>query len=54
MAEFATLLASRDDLEGDVFDVLVSFSEFDEFKAVMLSHKAEKAWQEGEQSVQLW
>eukprot|EP00937_MAST-01D_sp_MAST-1D-sp2_P005866 g5866.t1 len=41
MEEFGAMLEARpDEVTGDVFDTLLSLSEFDEFKALMLSYKA--------------
>ena len=40
MSEFSDMLASRpDEIMGDIFDTLMSLSDFNEFKELMLSHK---------------
>mmetsp|Transcript_16858 Transcript_16858/g.31578 ORF Transcript_16858/g.31578 Transcript_16858/m.31578 type:complete len:222 (+) Transcript_16858:110-775(+) len=40
MDKFGALLADRqDEITGDVFDMLMSFTDFEEFKSLMLSHK---------------
>jgi len=42
MDRFGGMLADRqDEITGDVFDMLMSFTEFDEFKDLMLSYKGE-------------
>lgn len=40
MERFGSLLADRqDEITGDVFDMLMSFTDFEEFKSLMLSFK---------------
>ena len=40
MDKLGDLLSSRtEEITGDVFDMLMSFTDFDEFKSLMLSHK---------------
>ena len=34
-------------IAGDVFDMLLSFGDFDEFKALMLSYKSQAAFEAG-------
>ena len=42
MAEFSGMLEHRkDELYGDVFDLLMTLSSFDAFKELMLAYKAE-------------
>ena len=36
------LIDRKDEIGGEIFDLLLSFSDFDEFKATMLAHKASK------------
>jgi len=44
MEEFYEMLSTREDaLVGEVFDMLLSLSDFDTFKDLMLSYKQEKA-----------
>lgn len=43
MAEFSGMLEARkDELDGDVFDLLMTLSSFDAFKELMLAYKAEE------------
>ncbi|GMI46841.1 hypothetical protein TrCOL_g11935 [Triparma columacea] len=40
MDEFGAMLGNRqDEITGDVFDMLMSFTDFEEFKSLMLSYK---------------
>ena len=42
MVEFSNMLEARkDELDGDVFDMLMTLNDFDSFKELMLSYKAE-------------
>mmetsp|Transcript_29196 Transcript_29196/g.29545 ORF Transcript_29196/g.29545 Transcript_29196/m.29545 type:complete len:167 (+) Transcript_29196:114-614(+) len=44
MGKFEVLLSSRpDELSGEVFDLLLSLGDFNEFKQLMLSHKKAKS-----------
>ncbi|RNA35967.1 ADP-ribosylation factor 2-binding [Brachionus plicatilis] len=36
------LLSRRDELDGEIFEILLTFEDFIEFKELMLSHKASK------------
>ena len=43
MHSFETQLISRkDEIGGDIFDLLLSFSDFTEFKSMILAHKADR------------
>ena len=43
MRSFESQLISRkDQIGGDIFDLLLSFSDFSEFKSMILAHKAER------------
>jgi len=39
MEKLSNVLMNADEVTGDVFDMLMSFSDFDEFKGLILSHK---------------
>ena len=38
----AQLISRKDEIGGDIFDLLLSFSDFSEFKSMILAHKAER------------
>ena len=38
----AQLISRKDEVGGDIFDLLLSFSDFSEFKSMILAHKAER------------
>ena len=44
MSNFERMVASRpDEIGGEMFDMLMSFTDFNEFKAQMLAYKAAQA-----------
>jgi len=42
-----TLIDRKDELDAEVFDLLVSLSDFEAFKALMLDYKNAPKWEEG-------
>lgn len=49
MAEFMGMLEARsDELHSDVFDVLLTLGDFEEFKSLMVSFKQQVAFERGE------
>ena len=54
MEAFLGMMASRaDELHSDVFDVLMTLADFEEFKELMLSFKDQAAFERGEGSAPL-